>query len=104
MKITRKFLEENIFCDEIQRNKSQDPNKSLFTFRRSFFYTHGKDEDDFAFSIDTQLSKLMNNSSYVIIEKGEKFVPFRGGDSVRKGSHWYCKIQFNKNIKLFEES
>jgi hypothetical protein len=55
----------------------------VFTVRRAFFYRHGFDADQFA----DRVRQAFPNAT--IIDSGEVWKPFRGGASVKRGSHWY---------------
>lgn len=91
-KITTKYLKDNITgYSTVSKTRDKTGN---FIFRKGFFYCFGQDQHSFADSITNQLSKL--NIEHEVVDKGEKFVTFRGGDSVAQGSHWWVTVKINK--------
>lgn len=58
----------------------------IFTVRRSFFYTAGRTADQFAAAVKAAFPTA------VVIDSGEVWKPFRGGQSVANGSHWFVKF------------
>lgn len=58
----------------------------VITVRRQFFYTHGLKTQDF---ID-DIKRVFSNAN--ILDSGQRFVPFNGGSSVAKSSHWFVKF------------
>ena len=81
------ILKENVCCDMISKNKA-----SNYVFRRSYFYRMGS-EVSFYESIKIQLEQL--GLSYELVDFGDHWVPFKGGASIAKGSHFYATF----NIK-----
>lgn len=58
----------------------------VFTVRRSFFYTHGYTAAKFVEYVKHVLPQA------VVVDQGEVWKPFNGGQSVARGSHWYVKF------------
>lgn len=49
---------------------------------------------DGARKVSTTLTKA--NIPFEIVDSGEKYVPFRGGDTVAQGSHWYVEVKIKE--------
>lgn len=64
--------------------------KGVFTYRRGFFYTHGVTPSKVQESLETRLTAA--NLKFTMIENGEIWKPFRGGDPLAKSSHWFVKF------------
>ena len=60
--------------------------KGIYTARKTFYYTHGKNSSDLADRIINELNNV------TIIDHGQQWTPFRGGSSVAKSSHWWVKF------------
>jgi hypothetical protein len=60
--------------------------KGLITVRKSFFYTMGGSALKWEGRVNAALTKA--GVTFEIVEVKEKYVAFRGGDTVRQGSHW----------------
>jgi hypothetical protein len=85
-KLTKKFIEENIFVDDVQQSKD-----GSFILRQGYFYTSGKTEIDFSKSIVNQFDKTP--FKIVVLDRGTVSKPFKGGASIRSQSHWWVKIK-----------
>lgn len=57
--------------------------------RRGFYYTHGNTAADFALSV-TQALRPLNAQ---VVDFGEQWKSFSGGQSVAQGSHWWAKVK-----------
>lgn len=57
-----------------------------YIIRKGFFYKMGYSEDKLAEALKTVLPDA------VIVDMGEKFVPFRGGQTVAQGSHFWVEF------------
>ena len=58
----------------------------VWTARRGFFYAHGGSAEAFAAAVRRALPTA------TVLDSWEKWTPFRGGDSVARGSHWGVKF------------
>lgn len=58
----------------------------VFTVRRGFFYTHGKDVTHL------QNDVLAAFPEAKFVDSGEVWKPFRGGASTANSSHWFVKF------------
>ncbi len=79
-KVTMKEIKEKLCADSYSRKGD------VITVKNGFFYTIGKSKQNL---IDTVLKAFPNAN---IITSGERWSPFRGGDSVGQGSHWFVKF------------
>ena len=59
--------------------------------RRGFFYTNGCSGDSLAGKIKTKFPEV------TIIDSGDHWKPFRGGDTIKQGSHFYVKFTMPTN-------
>lgn len=59
----------------------------VYTARKSFYYRMGNDQ--------YSLAKVIEESvpGAVVLDKGEQYKAFRGGDTVAQGSHWWVKFR-----------
>jgi len=89
-KITTKFLKELRLADTVSKKRDGSGN---YIFRTGFYYRMGKSAQWLADRVSTNLTE--HGIDHEIVDKGEKFVAFRGGDSVAQGSHFWAII----NIK-----
>jgi hypothetical protein len=80
MKITTKHLQEVLGTEHVSKSKG------AFIIRKSYFYRFGYDSSKLAEFVK---SKIPNAT---IIDHGDHWAPFRGGDSVAKGSHFWVRF------------
>lgn len=59
--------------------------------RNSFFYRHGNTQQTFSNDVTDRLTEL--NVEHRIINCGEHYTAFRGGDTVPQGSHWWVEVK-----------
>jgi len=85
-KLTKKFIEENIFVDDVQQSRD-----GSFILRQGYYYTSGKTEIDFEKSIVNQFDKTLFKIE--VLNRGTVWRPFKGGASTRTQSHWWVKIK-----------
>jgi len=64
--------------------------RGVYTYRVGFFYTHGKDHHKIRENLEASLKKA--GIEYRIIDSGEQWKAFRGGDTLKQGSHWWVKF------------
>jgi hypothetical protein len=64
---------------------------NVITLRLGYFYTNGNDVEKFSNVCLKSIKAAAPDAS--IIDKGNQWKAFRGGDSVAKGSHFWCKIK-----------
>lgn len=75
-----KTIKEKLSADTYSRKGD------VITVRVGFFYTMGK-------STQTLIVKVLNAfPTATIVDSGEHWALFRGGDSVARGSHWFVKF------------
>lgn len=65
--------------------------KGVYTVRRGFFYTHGYTAEKMVEAV----KHFVPNA--VIVDSGEIWKNFRGGDSVAQGSHFFVKFSILTN-------
>jgi hypothetical protein len=93
VKVTRKQI-----VTALEMTEDRDPgkltlSKGLFTFRKGYFYRHGRTAEDVFVNTLQRLSDQGFKVSNV--EYGDHWAAFDGGAGVRKTSHWWmtCKIE-----------
>lgn len=64
--------------------------KGVYFKRMGFFYTHGKTSQNLADRVQEKIP------SAIILDHGEKYLPFRGGEPLIKNSHWWVKFKLPK--------
>jgi len=62
-----------------------------FVARRGFFYRLSWDANKFMMKVSDGLTRLA--LPHLVVSKGEKWAPFRGGQSVAQGSHWWVEFK-----------
>ena len=62
-----------------------------YTYRVGFFYTFGQTHQLHRDNLVIRLSKAGIDA--VILDSGEQWKAFRGGDTLKQGSHWWVKFQ-----------
>ena len=88
----RKQLEENFIGDDI---KVSHKNGNVRVYK-GYFYTGGKDENDFAQRVERQCKE--HGIPAIVWNCGNVWKPFKGGASVRAQSHfWVDLIPVNKD-------
>ena len=85
MKSLIKTIKSKLRVDTVSRRGE------IYTVRQSYFYHHGRNEQNI---IDDIMENFPNAK---IIDSGDHWAPFRGGDSVAKGSHLYVKFMISEN-------
>lgn len=65
--------------------------RGVYTYRVGFFYTFGRDHRKVRDDLVAAFNKA--NIDAVILDSGEQWKPFRGGDTLKQGSHWWVKFQ-----------
>jgi len=85
----RQLLFENFGADD-------DPGcvgyrKGVFTVRREFYYSHGKTERD----LEQDILKVVPTAR--ILGSARIDNPFRGGEGVRRNSHWWVAFTVNED-------
>lgn len=93
-KVTTKFLKENILAADVISKKRDGSGN--FIFRKSFYYKFGNNKHTFADKISGELTEM--GIKHEVIDKGEKYVVFRGGSSVAQGSHWWVTVKVNQEV------
>lgn len=80
MKLTAKQVKEQL------RIESVSVKGGVYTVRQGFYFQMGKT----AANLENKVKQAFPNAN--IVDKGEVFKPFVGGQSVAQGSHWYVKF------------
>jgi hypothetical protein len=75
--------------DTIGKNR-----KGEIVFRRSFFYRMGNTGEKFAARISSKLNEL--EIKHTLVDCGEEWKPFRGGQTVAQGSHFYAIVKIEE--------
>ena len=65
--------------------------RGIYTYRVGFFYTFGQTHQYHCDNLANRLSVAGINA--VIIDSGEQWKVFRGGDTLKQGSHWWVKFR-----------
>jgi hypothetical protein len=82
MKQIRAALE--TVADSVGRSKGD------VVVRRGFFYKQGMTSEKFAEQVNAALEKV--GLPQRVVACGEKWAPFRGGQTVAQGSHFWARI------------
>lgn len=90
VKITAKILADVIIADQISQNRDGN-----FVFRRGYFYRHGMDSSSFARRIENDIIQNFPGVAFTMLENGDHWAPFRGGDTVKQGSHFWVVVNFH---------
>lgn len=98
VKITPKVLTDIIVCDQISKNREGD-----FIFRRGYFYRHGMDSGMFAARIERDIKAQLPGVAFTVTGDGDHWAPFRGGDSVKQGSHFWVTVHFHEALTVTKE-
>jgi len=87
-------LMDHITSDDVQKHAD-----GTHTFRRGFFYRHGKTSDDHAASTSKDLTRL--GIKHTVVDHGtQDYKPFRGGASVRSQNHHWTKVRIHPGQKI----
>ena len=78
-------LQEIIGFDHVSKSKG------LFTIRKSFFYRHGYNSEKMVAKVKGRLDNA--KIKYNIVDHYEHWAPFRGSDSIAKGSHFAVVVE-----------
>jgi len=72
-------------ADQVSRKRD-----GTIMVRRGYFYRHGMDHKKFA----DKVRKFLKDSEIdaTVIDCGDHWAAFRGGDSIAKGSHFWVRI------------
>lgn len=81
-KMTASKLHEIIGFDHISKHKG------VFKVYRGYFYRMGMDERKLSAEVDARLTKA--GIAHTMLDCGDHFAVFRGGDSIQKGSHFWA--------------
>lgn len=71
--------------------KGFSPKTGTWTFRRAFFYRHGGSAESFAARVSEQMTAA--GVKHTVVNQGEHNAAFRGGQSVKAGSHWWVEVR-----------
>ncbi len=82
---TLKQIKDAVTADQISRQRD-----GSIMFRRSFYYRSASDAERFAARVTDGLDAA--GIGYATAETGEHWAPFRGGQSIAKGSHYYVRV------------
>jgi hypothetical protein len=66
-----------------------------YTIRKGYFYHHGQDSGTWAKDAEDKMQKAGHKVK--LVDHGDHFAAFRGGDSVKKGSHFYAKFKHEED-------
>jgi len=72
---------------ELLSSDSTSKRGDVYTVRKTYYYKHGYDAMQYASKVKSVFPDA------IIIDYGDHWAPFRGGDSVERGSHWYVKFK-----------
>lgn len=85
-------IEDTIHPDQIVK---KGPNK--FLIRKGFYYSGGFTAEAYAEKVKKQFGDRVK-----ILDKGEKWVAFKGGASVSNQSHWWVLFELSPSITASE--
>lgn len=79
---------------------SSDPSvltlsKGVFTYRMGYYWRPSILPEDKANYLKDKLTKL--NFKVTIIDSGDHFAAFRGGENTKKNSHYWIKMKVERN-------
>ena len=75
----------------------------VFTARLGYFYTHGKNERDFADILKSEITRKFGPQlKFELLDMGNHWAPFRGGASTAKSSHWWVRFKVVPNRDMVE--
>ena len=72
-------------ADGVSRKKD-----GTIVVRRGYYYTHGKDAEDFFLAVGAALKKA--GIQYSVKDYGDHWAAFKGGASLAKSSHWWVEL------------
>jgi len=81
-KLTAPKLQEILSVSHLSKHRG------VFKAYRGFFYRHGHTAEKFFARIDEELTKA--GIAHTMVDCGEQWTPFRGGDPVQKSSHFWA--------------
>ena len=81
-------LRNEMLADTVSKNKAGN-----YVFRKGYFYTHGSSEDTLADRVSKALLRM--GVEHTIVNKGNKWVPFKGGHTTAQGSHFWVEISIH---------
>ena len=84
-KLNLKFIKHKIGADTISRTGN------IYTIRKGHFYTFGKTSKDWENNVLAAFPKAK------IIDSGDRNAAFRGGQSIRSGSHFWVIFELPEN-------
>ena len=67
--------------------------KGVITVRHSYYYRHGKTAETYV----NRVKEKFPNAK--ILESGDQWAPFRGGQSVAQGSHFFVKFTLEEQAQ-----
>lgn len=62
----------------------------IIVIRRGYFYTHGKDSEDYQLAVADALKKA--GILYSMKDYGDVYRAFRGGAPLKMQSHWFVEL------------
>lgn len=87
-KLTKKEIEVALGANMVSKNRNGN-----YVARWGYFYKMGRD-------VDRYVEKIKNKFETVeIIDKGDIFLPFRGGSPIKKQSHFWVEFNFPTEVK-----
>jgi len=82
--VKEELIKSEVRIDQITKNNE------IYTIRKGFYYTHGFTTEKYI----NQVKRVFPNAE--IIDAGEIWLPFRGGASISRQSHWFVKFKLNE--------
>ena len=75
---------------EIVGGEKDSKHKGIFTARFGYFYRNGRTAE----STHDTVVKWLNEAgiNHTIVDYGDHWAPFQGGDPIEKSSHFYVKF------------
>lgn len=65
----------------------------VYTARRGYYHSHGKDSNDFAALIENRVNEIFDGKKvFKLVEHGDHWAPFKAGAPVARQCHWWVKF------------
>ena len=85
LSVVREVLEGGV-ADQVSRKKNGN-----ILLRKGYFYTHGRNEEDFEKRVLAKLHEADISSK--VVDLGNHWAAFKGGASIARQSHWWVELE-----------
>lgn len=93
MKVTREEIAQVLEMDLSDPGKIERSNAGVFTIRKEYYWRPKRTEEE---SFAPQLAKLRATFEVTDVEYGDKYTSFKGGEGVKRNSHYWMKFRATK--------